>query len=66
MNFQSLLVSSDDRVIRILRNVLGELEIDVEHCADPAGLRVRARTTLQLGLDSVVPLGQSFVALQSK
>src|SRR6266851_5532753 len=29
-------------------------------------LRGRARTTLQLGLDGVVPPGQSFVGLQSK
>ena len=29
-------------------------------------LRDRARTTLQLGLDRVIPLGQSFVGLQSK
>src|ERR1700736_423142 len=34
MNLASLLVCSDDRAVRILRNVLGELEIHVEHCAD--------------------------------
>ena len=34
MNLKSLLVCSDDRALRILRNVLGELEIHVEHCAD--------------------------------
>jgi CheY-like chemotaxis protein len=34
MNLKSLLVCSDDRDLRILRNVLSELEIDVEHCAD--------------------------------
>jgi len=36
MNLTSLLVCSDDRAVRILRNVLGELEIHVEHCADTA------------------------------
>ena len=36
MNLDSLLVCSDDRALRVLRNVLGELEIHVEHCADPA------------------------------
>lgn len=36
MNLQSLVVCSDDRTVRLLRNVLSELEIDVEHCADPA------------------------------
>ena len=34
MNLTSLLVCSDERSVRILRNVLGELEIHVEHCAD--------------------------------
>lgn len=36
MNFQSLLVCSDDRTLRVLRNVLAELEIDVEHCTEAA------------------------------
>lgn len=35
MNLQSLVVCSDDRTVRLLRNVLGELEIEVEHCPDP-------------------------------
>ena len=35
MNFKSLLVCSDDLAIRVLRNVLSELDIHVEHCADP-------------------------------
>ena len=34
MNLHSLLVCSDDRTLRVLRNVLSELEIEVEHCAD--------------------------------
>ncbi len=34
MNLTSLLVCSDDRSLRVLRSVLGELEIDVEHCSD--------------------------------
>lgn len=36
MNLQSLLVCSDDRTLRLLRNVLGELEIEVEHCPNSA------------------------------
>jgi CheY-like chemotaxis protein len=36
MNLTSLLICSDDRAVRVLRSVLGELEIDVEHCADHA------------------------------
>ena len=34
MNLTSLVVCSDERALRVLRNVLGELEIHVEHCAD--------------------------------
>jgi CheY-like chemotaxis protein len=34
MNLQSLLLSSDDKTTRILRRVLGGLEISVEHCTD--------------------------------
>jgi CheY-like chemotaxis protein len=34
MNLTSLLICSDDRAVRVLRSVLGELEIDVEHCGD--------------------------------
>lgn len=37
MNLNSLLVCPDDRVLRVLRNVLNELEIHVEHCPDPVG-----------------------------
>jgi len=32
MNLKSLLLSSDEKTVRILRRVLGDLEIDVEHC----------------------------------
>jgi c-di-GMP-binding flagellar brake protein YcgR len=33
MNLKSLLLSSDERTVRILRRVLGDLEIGVEHCS---------------------------------
>ncbi|MFY9647367.1 MAG: PilZ domain-containing protein [Terriglobales bacterium] len=32
MNLKSLLVSSDEKTVRVLRRVLSDLEIDVEHC----------------------------------
>jgi len=35
MNLKSLLLSSDDKTVRILRRVLSDLEIGVEHCASP-------------------------------
>lgn len=34
MNLQALLLCSDDKIVRILRRVLNELEIGVEHCAN--------------------------------
>jgi DNA-binding response OmpR family regulator len=42
MNLKALLVSVDDRTVRVLRRVLGDLEIDVEHCvtADNALRRI--------------------------
>ena len=33
MNLKSLLLSSDEKTVRILRRVLSDLEISVEHCA---------------------------------
>jgi DNA-binding response OmpR family regulator len=33
MNLKSLLLSKDDRTVRVLRRVLNDLEIDVEHCS---------------------------------
>src|SRR6202051_2837654 len=33
MNLKSLLLSSDDKTVRILRRVLSDLEINVEHCS---------------------------------
>jgi CheY-like chemotaxis protein len=32
MNLKSLLLSSDERIVRVLRRTLSDLEIDVEHC----------------------------------
>src|SRR5580658_8592623 len=42
MNLKSLLLSSDERTVRILRRVLSDLEIEVEHCqsADDAVRRI--------------------------
>lgn len=33
MNLKSLLLSSDEKTVRILRRVLSDLEIDVDHCS---------------------------------
>lgn len=34
MNLKSLLLSSDEKIVRVLRRTLGDLEIDVEHCTN--------------------------------
>lgn len=44
MNLKSLLLSSDEKIVRVLRRTLGDLEIDVEHCANSEGaLRLLTR-----------------------
>jgi CheY-like chemotaxis protein len=35
MSLQSLVLCSDEKIVRVLRRVLSDLEISVEHCADP-------------------------------
>ncbi len=35
MNLRTLLLSSDEKTVRVLRRVLGDLEIDIEHCSTP-------------------------------
>ncbi len=42
MNLKSLLLSSDEKTVRVLRRVLSDLEIDVQHCsaADDAIRRI--------------------------
>jgi CheY-like chemotaxis protein len=35
MNLQSLVVADDEKTVRVLRRVLGDLEIDMEHCSNP-------------------------------
>lgn len=51
MNLTSLLVCSDDRALRVLRSVLGELEIDVEHCPDHASA---AKKLAQRSFEAVI------------
>jgi ActR/RegA family two-component response regulator len=34
MNLKSLLLCSDDKIVRVLRRTLGDLDISVEHCPD--------------------------------
>jgi len=33
MNLKSLLLCSDEKIVRVLRRTLGDLDISVEHCA---------------------------------
>lgn len=34
MNLQALVVCSDEKILRVLRRILSELEIDADHCAE--------------------------------
>jgi len=44
MNLKSLLLCSDEKIGRVLRRTLGDLEIDVEHCTTAeAALRYLTR-----------------------
>jgi c-di-GMP-binding flagellar brake protein YcgR len=35
MNLKSLLLCSDDKIVRVLRRTLGDLDIGIQHCTDP-------------------------------
>jgi DNA-binding response OmpR family regulator len=37
MSLKSLVLCSDEKIVRVLRRVLNDLEIDIEHCTDPDG-----------------------------
>jgi hypothetical protein len=44
MNLKSLLLCSDDKIVRVLRRTLGDLDIEVEHCTSSEGaLRLLTR-----------------------
>ncbi|MGA8621633.1 MAG: PilZ domain-containing protein [Candidatus Sulfotelmatobacter sp.] len=51
MELNSLLVCSDERALRVLRSVLSELEIHVEHCADNASA---AKKLTQQSFEAVI------------
>jgi DNA-binding response OmpR family regulator len=37
MSLKSLVLCSDEKIVRVLRRVLSDLEIGIEHCTDPDG-----------------------------
>jgi c-di-GMP-binding flagellar brake protein YcgR len=37
MSLKSLVLCSDEKIVRVLRRVLSDLEIGIEHCSDPDG-----------------------------
>jgi len=37
MSLKSLVLCSDEKIVRVLRRVLSDLEIDIEHCTEPDG-----------------------------
>src|ERR1700722_7895963 len=57
MNLKSLLLSSDEKTVRILRRVLSDLEIEVEHCtiADEAVRRITRQRFDAIVVDGAKP-----------
>src|SRR5882757_1960751 len=57
MNLKCLLVSSDEKTVRILRRVLSDLEISVEHCetADSAVRKLTRQRFESIIVDCSVP-----------
>jgi len=37
MSLKSLVLCADEKIVRVLRRVLSDLEIGIEHCTDPDG-----------------------------
>src|SRR5579862_6811183 len=37
MSLKSLVLCSDEKIVRVLRRVLSDLEIEIEHCTEPDG-----------------------------
>src|ERR1700740_51631 len=37
MSLKSLVLCADEKIVRVLRRVLSDLEIGIEHCVDPDG-----------------------------
>jgi c-di-GMP-binding flagellar brake protein YcgR len=37
MSLKSLVLCSDEKIVRVLRRVLSDLEIEIEHCSEPDG-----------------------------
>src|SRR5581483_2549994 len=48
MSLQALLFCSDEKIVRVLRRVLGDLEVDVQHCTDlDSAIRKLTRTRFE-------------------
>jgi DNA-binding response OmpR family regulator len=68
MNLKSLLLSSDEKTVRILRRVLSDLEINVEHCsvADDAIRRITRQRFEAIIVDAANPEEASSVLRGAK
>jgi len=51
MNLRALLLCSDEKIVRVLRRTLGDLEIDVEHCG---GSELAVRTLTRERFEAIV------------
>jgi len=69
MGLHSLLLCADDKVVRLVRRALGDLEIDVEHCNDPdAAIRHLTRRRFEaviVDCDDHFVAGKVFASVRS-
>jgi len=69
MGLRSLFLCSDDKIVRLVRRVLSDLEIDVEHCDDPdAAIRHLTRRRFEaviVDCDDHFVAGKVFASVRS-
>jgi len=53
MSLKALVLCSDEKIVRVLRRVLSDLEIGIEHCTEPDGaIRKLTRQRLKPSLST--------------
>ncbi len=66
MSLKSLVLCSDEKIVRVLRRVLSDLEIGIEHCSDPDGaIRKLTRQRFEAVIIDCTDLKTAAVVLKS-
>ncbi|MGC2194973.1 MAG: PilZ domain-containing protein [Terriglobales bacterium] len=66
MSLKSLVLCSDEKIVRVLRRVLSDLEIGIEHCTDPDGaIRKLTRQRFEAVIIDCTDLKTSSLVLKS-